>query len=120
ASQPAAKTARVPPGVVVTGVTYRHPCILAAEAVTIDHISNGRLEIGMGAAWHQPEHEELGIPFPGIKERAERLEEAVQVMLLVMTTDRASLKGRHYQLDDASYHPRPVQEPHPPLCLAAS
>ncbi len=98
----------------------RHPSILAAEAVTIDHISNGRLEIGMGAAWHQPEHEELGIPFPGIKERAERLEEAVQVMRLVMTTDRASFKGRHYQLDDASYHPRPVQEPHPPIWIGAS
>ena len=74
----------------------------------------------MGAAWHQPEHEELGIPFPGLKERAERLEEGVQVMRLVMTTDRASFKGRHYQLDDASYHPRPVQEPHPPIWIGAS
>ena len=116
----AAKTSRIRLGVLVTGVTYRHPSILAAEAVTIDHISNGRLEIGMGAAWHQPEHEELGIPFPGLKERAERLEEGVQVMRLVMTTDRASFKGRHYQLDDASYHPRPVQQPHPPIWIGAS
>src|SRR5437868_275879 len=116
----AAKTSRIRLGVLVTGVTYRHPSILAAEAVTIDHISNGRLEIGLGAAWHQPEHEELGITFPGIKERAERLDESVQVMRLVMTTDRARFKGRHYQLDDASYHPRPVQKPHPPIWIGAS
>jgi F420-dependent oxidoreductase-like protein len=116
----AAQTSRIRLGVLVTGVTYRHPSILAAEANTIDHISNGRLEIGMGAAWHQPEHEELGIPFPGLRERAERLDEAVQVMRLLMTTDRASFKGRHYQLDDASYHPRPVQKPHPPIWIGAS
>src|SRR5947208_14483188 len=116
----AAKTSRIRLGVLVTGVTYRHPSILAAEAVTIDHISNGRLEIGMGAAWHEPEHQELGIPFTGIKEPSQRLEEGVQVMRLVMTTDRASFKGRHYQLDDAGYHPRPVQRPHPPIWIGAS
>src|SRR2546429_4529695 len=110
----AAKTSRIRLGVLVTGVTYRHPSILAAEAVTIDHISNGRLEIGMGAAWHQPEHEELGIPFPGIKERSERLEEGGRVMGLGETTDRAGLQGRHHQRHDASYHPRPRQAPHPP------
>src|SRR3989442_1042784 len=116
----AAKTSPIRLGGLVTGVTYRHPSIVAAEAGTIDHISNGRLEIGMGAAWHQPEHEELGIPFPGLKERAERLDEAVQVMRMLMTTDRASFKGRHYQLDDASYHPRPIQKPHPPIWIGAS
>src|SRR5213592_1116307 len=115
----AAQTSRIRLGVLVTGVTYRHPSILAAEAVTIDHISKGRLEIGMGAAWNQPEHEELGIPFPPIKERAERLDEAVQVMRLLMTTDQANFKGRHYQLDDAGYHPRPVQKPHPPIWIGA-
>ncbi len=115
----AAITSRIRLGVLVTGITYRHPSILATEAVTVDHISNGRLEIGMGAAWHQPEHQELGIPFPPMKERAERLEEGVQVMRLLMTKDRASFKGRHYQLASASYHPRPVQQPHPPIWIGA-
>ena len=116
----ASVTSRIRLGVLVSGITYRHPSILAAEAITVDHLSNGRLEIGMGAAWHQPEHEALGVPFPPIKERAERLEEGVQVMRLLMTKDRASFKGHHYRLDHASYHPRPVQQPHPPIWIGAS
>jgi F420-dependent oxidoreductase-like protein len=115
----AAMTSRIRLGVLVTGITYRHPSILATEAITVDHISKGRLELGVGAAWHQPEHEALGIPFPPIKERAERLEEGVQVMRLLMTKDGASFSGRHYQLRRASYHPRPVQRPHPPIWIGA-
>src|ERR1700736_5376683 len=115
----AAITSRIRLGALVTGITYRHPSILATEAITVDHISNGRLEIGMGAAWHQPEHEELGMPFPPIKERAERLEEGVQAIRLLMTKDRASFSGQHYRLANASYHPRPVQRPHPPLLVGA-
>ena len=115
----AAVTARIRLGVLVTGITYRYPSILATEAITLDHISNGRLEIGLGAAWHQPEHEELGIPFPLIKERAERLEEGVQVIRLLMTKDRATFNGRHYTLAKASYHPRPIQRPHPPIWIGA-
>jgi len=115
----AAITSRIRLGVLVTGITYRHPSILATEAITVDHISNGRLEIGMGAAWHQPEHGELGVPFPPLKERAERLEEGVQVIRLLMTKDHATFSGRHYQLADASYHPRPVQRPHPPIWIGA-
>jgi len=99
----AALTSRLRLGVLVTGITYRPPSILATEAITVDHISNGRLELGLGAAWHQPEHEELGIPFPPLKERAERLEEGAQVIRLVMTKDRATFKGRHYQLAGARY-----------------
>jgi F420-dependent oxidoreductase-like protein len=116
----AAITSRIRLGVLVTGITYRHPSVLATEAITVDHISNGRLELGMGAAWHQPEHKALGIPFPPIKERAERLEEGVQVIRLLMTKDRATFSGRHYQLANASYHPRPVQRPHPPIWIGAS
>ena len=115
----AARTSRIRLGVLVSGITYRHPSILATEAITVDHVSNGRLEIGMGAAWHQPEHEQLGIPFPPIKERAERLEEGIQVMRLLMTKERASFGGRYYQLDGASYHPQPVQKPHPPIWIGA-
>ena len=116
----AARTSRIRLGALVTGITYRPPSILATEAITIDHISNGRLEIGMGAAWHEPEHEELGLPFPPLKERAQRLEEGVELMRLLMTKDNASFDGRHYQLRKASYHPRPIQKPHPPFWIGAS
>jgi F420-dependent oxidoreductase-like protein len=115
----AAVTSRIRLGVLVTGITYRHPSVLATEAITVDHISKGRLELGLGAAWHQPEHEALGIPFPPLKERAERLEEGVQVIRLLMTKDRATFDGRHYQLASASYHPKPVQRPHPPIWIGA-
>src|SRR5260370_5339527 len=115
----AAVTSRIRLGALVTGITYRHPSILATEAITVDHISKGRLEIGVGAAWHQPEHEELGIPFPPLKERAQRLEEGVQVMRLLMTKDRAAFAGQHYPLENASYHPRPVQRPPPPIWIGA-
>ncbi len=116
----AANTSRIRLGTLVTGITYRHPSILATEAVTVDHISNGRLELGLGAAWNEPEHREFGIPFPAIKERAERLEEGIEVMRTLMTRDGASFKGRHYQLDNATYRPRPIQQPHPPIWVGAS
>jgi len=116
----AAQTSRIRLGTLVTGITYRHPSVLATEAVTVDQISNGRLELGLGAAWNEPEHRELGIPFPAIKERAERLEEGSEVMRTLMTRDSASFKGRHYQLDHATDHPRPVQQPHPPIWICAS
>ena len=74
----AAATERIRLGALVTGVTYRHPSILATEAVTVDQVSRGRLELGIGAAWHEAEHRELGVAFPPRKERYERLEEAVQ------------------------------------------
>jgi F420-dependent oxidoreductase-like protein len=112
-------TARVRLGALVTGITYRHPSVLAAEAVTVDHISGGRLEFGIGAAWFEDEHHMLGIDFPPTPERARRLDEGVQVIKLLMTTDGASFDGRHYRLRDASYHPRPVQQPHPPIWIGA-
>ena len=116
----AAATTRVRLGLLVTGVTYRHPSVLAAEAVTADHVSGGRLELGMGAAWFEQEHRELGIPFPPAGERLGRLEEAVEVVRLLMTTDDASFDGRYYQLRHATYRPRPVQSPHPPLWIGGS
>ncbi len=116
----AALTSRIRLGVLVTGVTYRHPSILATEAVTVDHISGGRLELGMGAAWFEQEHRALGLEFPKIKERAQRLEEAIQLMRALMTHDRASFKGQYYRLQNATYRPRPVQRPHPPIWVGAS
>lgn len=116
----AAQTSRVRLGTLVTGVTYRHPSILAAEAVTVDHISAGRLDIGLGAAWHGREHRALGLDFPPAGERVTRLEEAVEVLDLLMTTDDATFQGRHYRLEGATYRPRPVQRPRPPLWIAGS
>ncbi len=113
----AAATERVRLGTLVTGITYRHPSVLAAEAVTVDHISGGRLELALGAAWFEGEHRELGLPFPPPGERLGRLEEGVEIMRLLMTTDHASYDGNYYTLRDATYRPRPVQQPHPPLWI---
>jgi F420-dependent oxidoreductase-like protein len=113
----AARTTRVRLGVLVTGVTYRHPSVLAAEAVTVDHVSGGRLNLGLGAAWHAGEHRALGIPFPPAGERLARLEEAVQVVKALLTTDGATVRGRYHGLEGAAYRPRPVQRPWPPLWI---
>ena len=116
----AAATKRIRLATLVTGVTYRPPSLLAAEAVTVDHISGGRLELAVGAAWFEEEHRELGFSFPPVGERVERLEETIEILTLLMTTDDASFEGRHHQLRGATYHPRPVQQPHPPLWIGAS
>ena len=114
-----AATSRIRLGTLVTGVTYRLPSILTTEAVTVDHVSNGRLELALGAAWFEPEHRELGVDFPPPGERARRLEEAIRVMKLLMTEDGVSFDGRYYRLEGASYNPKPVQSPHPPLWIGA-
>lgn len=115
----AACTDRIRLGTLVTGVTYRHPSILATEAITVDHVSDGRLELSIGAAWFADEHHALGVDFPPAGERADRLEEATIVMRKLMTEDRATFEGRHYRLDGARYRPRPVQRPHPPIWVGA-
>lgn len=112
-------TERIRLGTLVTGVTYRNPSLLAAEAVTVDHVSGGRLELAIGAAWFQQEHEELGFEFPPAGRRITQLEEAVQVITLLMTGDDATFEGRHYRLAGASYNPKPVQRPRPPLWIGA-
>lgn len=115
-----AATRRIRLGTLVTGITYRHPSILAAEAVTVDHVSHGRLELAVGAAWFELEHRQLGIDFPPTGERARRLEEAVQIMKLLTTGEEVSFDGRYYRLDGATYRPPPVQRPHPPLWIGAA
>lgn len=115
----AASTERVRLGALVTGVTYRHPSLLATEAATVDNVSGGRLEFGIGAAWHQPEHQALGLDFPPAGERVRRLEEALQVIRAIWTQDGASFDGRYYRLDGVSYHPKPAQKPHPPVWIGA-
>ena len=114
----AAATTRVRIGALVTGVTYRHPSVLATQAVTVDHVSGGRLDFGIGAAWFEREHRELGIGFPGRRERAERLEEAV-ALVRSLFGQGGSFDGRYYRLRNASYNPKPVQRPHPPIWIGA-
>jgi F420-dependent oxidoreductase-like protein len=112
-----AATSRIRLGTLVTGMTHRHPSVLATEVVTVDHVSGGRVECAIGAAWNVEEHTELGIPFPSVGERMERLEEGVHVLRLLMTGERASFDGKHFHLDGALFRPRPVQRPHPPVWL---
>ena len=113
-------TEQVRLGLLVTGVTYRHPSVLAAEALTIDHASHGRLELAVGAAWFEAEHRALGIPFPPTGTRIDMLAEALEILRGLLTTDGFSHAGKHWQLDDATMRPRPVQRPHPPLWIGAS
>lgn len=116
----ARETQRIRLGTLVTGITHRHPSLLATEAVTVDHVSGGRLELAVGAAWNEAEHHELGIPFPPVGERMDRLEEGIRVLKLLMTEDGAIFEGEHYRLHGATYRPRPVQQPHPPLWIGGS
>ena len=113
----AQSTSRVSLGILVTGNTYRHPAILAKQATTVDQISNGRLIFGLGAAWHEYEHQAFGVRLPPVKERLDRLEEAVHVIKALWTEDRPSFVGEYYSLDKPPYNPPNVQTPHPPFLI---
>ena len=113
-------TSRIRLGLLVTGVTYRHPSVLATEAVTIDHASHGRLELSLGAAWFDKEHDELGIPFPSTAERFDLLEDALEIVTRLFTGDVVSYRGRRVSLRDAQLRPTPVQQPHPPIWIGGS
>jgi F420-dependent oxidoreductase-like protein len=110
-------TSRVRIGCMVTGNTYRHPAVLAKMAVTVDHLSGGRLELGIGAAWAEIEHEMLGIEFGSAGRRVEWLDEACQMMKLLFTEERTTFEGARYTLRDAISNPKPVQRPHPPFWI---
>ena len=109
----AAHTRRLRCGVIVTGVTYRNPAILAKIAATIDHVSGGRMELGLGAAWNEDEHVQYGIPFPRIGERMDMLDEACRIVKALWTQERATFEGKHFQVRDALCEPKPVQSPLP-------
>lgn len=113
-------TSRIRLGLLVTGVTYRHPSVLAAEAVTIDHASHGRLEFSLGAAWFDKEHTELGIPFPPTSERFDLLEDALEIVTRLFTGETVSYQGRVVSLDNAQLRPVPVQKPRPPIWIGGS
>jgi F420-dependent oxidoreductase-like protein len=110
-------TRRVRIGCLVTGNTYRHPALLAKMAVTVDHLSDGRLEFGIGAAWAEIEHQMYGIE--GLDHRVGRLRESLQVITSLWTQERTTFDGRYYRLKDAICIPKPLQQPHPPIWIGA-
>ncbi len=116
----ASATSRIRLGLLVTGVTYRHPSVLAAEAVTVDHASHGRLELAMGAAWYEAEHRQLGIDFPPLGERFDRLEDCLEILTRLFTGEVVDYAGRVFSLDGARLRPTPVQQPRPPLWIGGS
>ena len=116
----AAVTNRVKIGTMVTGVTYRHPGLLVKTATTLDVLSEGRAFFGIGAAWYEREHLALGVPFPPLKERFERLEETLQIALQMWSDDNGPYDGEHYQLAETICVPPPVQPPRPPIVIGGS
>ena len=113
-------TSRIRLGLLVAGVTYRHPSVLAAEALTVDHASHGRLELSLGAAWFDKEHRELGIPFPPTAARFDLLEDALEIVTRLFSGETVSYEGRVVSLRNAQLRPRPVQDPHPPIWIGGN
>jgi F420-dependent oxidoreductase-like protein len=111
----AASVPRLRLGPLVTGNTYRHPAVLAKMAATVDHVSGGRLVLGLGAGWQENEHRQYGIPFHTLRERLERLGEACEVIKSLFSNEKTTFKGRYYQLEDAVLEPKPLQRPLPLL-----
>ncbi|GAC1641423.1 MAG: LLM class flavin-dependent oxidoreductase [Candidatus Dormibacteraceae bacterium] len=111
-------TKRVRIGCLVTGNTYRNPALLAKSAVTVDHLSGGRLEFGIGAAWAQIEHEMYGIP--GLDHRVGMLSESLRIIRSLWTEERTNFEGRYYHFKDAIGNPKPMQKPYPPIWIGSS
>jgi len=116
----AARTQRVKLGTLVTGVTYRNPAILAKTVTALDVISRGRAFLGIGAAWFDVEHEALGVDFPPVKERFERLEEALQICRAMFRGERPTFEGKHYRVKDAINSPAPITPGGPPIMIGGS
>jgi F420-dependent oxidoreductase-like protein len=104
-------------GPLVTGVTYRHPGLLAKIVTTLDVLSSGRAMLGIGAAWYEREHHALGVPYPPLAERFERLEETLQIALQMWSDDDGPYEGEHYALAETLGRPFPVTRPHPPIMI---
>ncbi len=115
----AARTQKIRIGVLVTSNTFRYPSVLAKEIVTVDHISNGRLDFGFGAGWYEPEHKMFGIPFPDTKELVGRFREAVELIDTTLREDVSSYEGKYYRTEGLRNRPAPVQKPRPPFLLGA-
>ncbi|MDE0137843.1 MAG: LLM class flavin-dependent oxidoreductase [bacterium] len=115
----AAETDRIRVGVLVASNTFRHPALVAQQAITIDHISGGRLELGLGAGWFEAEHEQFGIPLEDPPVRVAKFKEAVEVIDSLVRGRTTTYDGRYYRLRDAQLRPPPLQSPRPPLTLGA-
>jgi F420-dependent oxidoreductase-like protein len=113
-------TSKIKLGTLVTGIVYRHPSVLAKIGATFDVLSKGRLYMGIGAAWNVDEANAYGIPFPPVKERMQRLEEAVQIIRRMWTEENATFSGKFYQIRGAYCNPKPIQKPHPPIMIGGS
>src|SRR5258708_8239849 len=116
----AGRTERLRLRLLVTGVTYRHPGLLAKTVTTLDVVSGGRAELGIGAAWYEREHRGLGVRFPPTVERFERLEEALQICLQMWSEHDGAYQGKHYQLEETLCRPRPVSSPRPRILIGGS
>lgn len=114
------QTRRVRIGLMVAGNTYRHPAVFAKMAAALDVITDGRLEFGIGAGWHEPEHTMYGIPYPAVGDRIRALGEACHVIRALWTEELATFDGRYYTLRDARCEPKPVQRPHPPITIGGT
>lgn len=113
-------TERLRVGVLVTGIHYRHPAVLANMASALDIVSGGRLEFGIGAGWNEEESDAYGIELGSIKERFDRFEEACEVLKGLLTQETTTFDGKFYQLKDARNEPKGPQQPHPPFCIGGS
>ena len=110
-------TRRLRLGTLVTGNVYRHPAVLANMAATLDIVSGGRLELGLGAGWNEEECTAYGIELPPLRERFDRFDEACAIVISLLSNEVTDFPGQHYQLTAARCEPKPVQRPHPPLCI---
>ncbi|MBA3643256.1 MAG: LLM class flavin-dependent oxidoreductase [Chloroflexia bacterium] len=113
------ETSRIRLGILVTSNTFRNPALVAKQAVTVDHISAGRLELGLGTGWFEPEHAHYGVPFPPPGELVGRFREAVTMVDRLLRENQVTFAGEYYRLDGALFRPPPVQQPRPPLTLGA-
>lgn len=113
----AGATEKIKLGTMVTGVTYRHPGILIQTVTTLDVLSGGRAYLGIGAGWYDREHEGLGVPFPPLKERFGRLEEAIQIARQMWSGEVGPYEGRHYRLAETLCQPLPLAKPHVPILI---
>ena len=113
-------TQRIRIGCQVTGMVYRHPAVLANMAATIDIVSGGRLDVGLGAGWNQQECDAYGIDLPPLRERFDRFDEGVEAIVLLLSQETSNLDGRYVQLRDARCEPKPIQRPHPPITIGGN
>jgi F420-dependent oxidoreductase-like protein len=116
----AAETTRLRFGPLVCPITFRHPSLLARMAAAVDGLSGGRLVLGVGAGWNDQEHRAFGLPFPPLKERMDRLEEGLEVIVRLLGDGPAQFSGRYYQLDGANPRPKPVQRPRLPILIGTT